>query len=244
LLSLVWVLLETLLLQGLAFLAMAFRKKIGPCLVYALAVSSYFLANLSASLVIQKFFNWQISLGSTATFVLVLFLILFFYEIEGIKGARRYFQVVILSGLFQIALACLFYFRLTLFPYSLLALANLPLEKVFLLFARTTFFSLLAFFLDGFLIILLYSYLTLKFRGLPSEIAVFLSLILVLWFDSFLFVLTNFYSSSQVYSILAGHLVTKSLLAACFSSFYFFLKKMYGFRSRVEKIIERLPLAS
>lgn len=244
-LCLVCVLLEAFLLQVLAFLAMAFRAKIGPFLVYALAVSSYFIANISASLVTQDFFGWRISLGSTATFVLVLFLVLFFYDIENIKSARRYFQVIICGGLFQIALSLFFYFRLNFFNYYNLAFPGLQMEEIFLLVAKTTFFSLIAFIIDGFLLILLYTYMNLKFSALPSEVRVFLSLTLVLWFDSLLFVLTNFYSTPGVYSLLAGHLLAKSFLAVCFSFFYFLLKKkMYGVKVIVDKAIERLPLAS
>ncbi len=243
-LHLVWVFLEALLLQGLVFLTMAFRKKFGPCLALALAVSSYFIANISASLVIQKFFNWEISLGSTATFVLVLFLILFFYDFEGIRGARRYFQVIVLGGFFQIALSLLFYFRLSYLPYANLVFPGLQMEKMFLLFSKTTFFSLIAFIIDGFFLILLYNYLGLRFANWPRETTVFISLISVLWLDSLVFVLTNFYSSPAVFEILIGHLLAKSLLAVLFCLFYSVLKRMYGLREGVEKVIDRLPLAS
>lgn len=242
-LHLIWVLLEAFLLQGLAFLAMAFRKKFGSGLALALAVSSYFIANISASLVIQKFFNWEISLGSTATFVLVLFFVLFFYDLEGIKGARRYFQVIVLGGFFQIVLSLIFYFRLSYFPYTNLAFPGLQLEKMLLLFSKTTFFSLIAFIIDGFFLLLLYNYLSLRFANWPRETTVFTSLILVLWLDSLVFVLTNFYSSPKVLEILIGHFLAKSLLAVLFCLFYFVLRRMYGLREGVEKAIDRLPLA-
>lgn len=242
-LNLAWVLLEALLLQGLVFLAMAFREKFGPFLVFVLAVSSYFIANISASLVAQRFFAWEISLGSTATFVLVLFLILFFYDLEGIKGARRYFQVIILGGFFQIILTLLFYFRLSYFPFTNLVFPDLRLDKIFLLVSKTTLFSLIAFVIDGFFLILLYNYLSLKFPICPRELSVFISLLFILWLDSLIFVLTNFYSSPEVFKILIGHLLAKSLLAVCFSFFYFVLKRMYGLKKGVDRLIDRLPLA-
>lgn len=243
-LNLILVLLEALLLQGLAFLTMAFRKKFGPWLVFALAVSSYFIANISASLVTQKFFAWEISLGSTATFVLVLFLILFFYDLEGIKEARRYFQVIIFGGFFQIILSFLFYFRLTYFPFINLVFPGLEMNKIFWLISKTTFFSLIAFIIDGFFIIFLYNYLSFRFALWPREVCVFASLLLTLWLDSSIFVLTNFHSSPEVLKILTGHFLAKSLLALCFSFFYFLLKRMYGLKKGVEEIVNHLPFAS
>lgn len=237
--SLLILLAEAAVLTCIVFFLLGLRNRLGLYPVAMFAVASLLFANMTAPIFRHTFFKWEITQGSGAPFVVVLFILLLLYDLEGLEEAKKFFQGLIIASILVIPLVYFLIWKASWVPSPHSPFSAKLVIELFGVNPRTMWASLIALVADGFFLMFLYHYLGGKFPHLHSIGRVFIVLLLTLWLDSLIFVLGSFGFIHAVKSILAGHFAVKSILALVFSLFYGLARFLYPLKSGVEKFAER-----
>ncbi|MFW6255243.1 MAG: SpoIIE family protein phosphatase [Candidatus Sumerlaeota bacterium] len=158
--------------------------------------------------------------GSSVFFVSLLITVFIIYTFESIQAVRLAMIIALAISI----LAPLFHYFIFLMPHiSSPELANVPALATF----RISFASTFAMTMSFLLMVILWQFFRNKASGLPLPIQVFLTLIVTMVFDSYVFVTGAFLGKSYYASLLGGHLLNRlmlPLLAAPVLAFYLRLR--------------------
>lgn len=237
--SLLILLVEAAVLACIVFFLLGLRNQLGLFPVVMFAMASLLFANLTAPIFWHNFLNWEITQGSGAPFVVVLFIFLLLYDLEGFEEAKKFFQSIIITSILILPLVYFLIWKAACIPSVNSPFSGELIVELLGVNPRTTLASLFALLVDGFFLMFLYHYLGGMFPRLHSIGQVFITLLLTLWLDSLIFALLSFGFIHAVKSILAGHIAAKSILALVFSLFYGLARLLYPLKSGVEKFAER-----
>ncbi|MFB9055575.1 PAS domain S-box protein [Mariniflexile ostreae] len=218
------IILEFILISISILLLFRFRSELGLAPLYILLGSiQYLQANLGAEVSFVFFDSYAIYPGSVILFSAVLFAVLLIYIKEGVASARTLIMGIIISNFIMVGLFEITHAQLLINEKS----QGLDLNPVSIFKTNQRFFILGTFILvlDFFLLTVLYQFLISKIRKTYFFFTLFLSLFLVLMFDSLLFNALLFYDATGLKSALISHLVGKTVAAIIFSLIlYIYLK--------------------
>ena len=165
--------------------------------------------------------NISLSPGSIILFSASLFTILLIYIKEGVIRAQSIILSIILSNVIFVIIA------------EVTILQSNPVEffmakvnaEVFRINYKTFIVGTVVLLIDAFLLVILYEFINSKMKRINLYFKITIVLLVTLWVDSFLFVGISFYNKINLYYLLQGQLIGKTIAAIIFSTaLYIYLK--------------------
>ena len=211
------ILIQLLLVSICILLLFSLREKLGLAPLYiVLGCLQYFQINLENIVAYHALGEFPIYPGSIVLFSACLFSVLLIYIKEGVESARTLIIGILISSFFLAVL-----FEITASQDYFLRNLNGDSDLNFTLYSDINYkyfiFGTIILFLDFILLVILYQFLISKISKRYFYLTLFLSLWLILIFDSIAFNTSLFYGTPSFTSKLIGHLIGKTIAAGLFS---------------------------
>lgn len=216
-LGVVLITLEALIVAAIAAALLYLRPRFGLTPFFMFIAVNLIYANVTAPVALHSFAGFSVTSGSAGLFGITLLALIWIFEIEGIKTASKYVYGMVLTSLATVVLFWLFLFKNRYILSPLSPFGHTELQRIFGMNIRVTLFSVLAFALDMFILVYLYSYVSLQYPELPQFLKALVPLTLVLYLDSLIFVTGSFWGQSFMVEVLKAHLATKTYIAILYS---------------------------
>ncbi|MCB0463125.1 MAG: ATP-binding protein [Flavobacteriaceae bacterium] len=208
------ILLEFLLISSSVLLLFRFRSKIGLAPLYILLGAVQYIQAFSGTMINFKVFEkFTIYPGSVIMFCAVLFAVLLIYIKEGVSSARTLIIGIIISNFIISVLFEITYIQ----EFTSQNLNEAVPTSIFLINYEYFITGTIILLVDFILMVIIYQFLVSKISNLYFFLVLFLSLFLVLIFDSLAFNLILKMRSGELVNSLIGHLIGKSVSALIFS---------------------------
>jgi PAS domain S-box-containing protein len=208
------ILLEFLLISSSILLLFRLRGKIGLAPLYILLGAVQYIQAFSGTMINFKVFEeYTIYPGSVIMFCAVLFAVLLIYIKEGVSSARALIIGIIISNFIISVLFEITYIQ----EFTSQNLNEAVPASIFLINYKYFITGTIILLVDFILMVIIYQFLVSKISNLYFFLVLFLSLFLVLIFDSLAFNLILKMRSGELVNSLIGHLIGKSVSALIFS---------------------------
>ncbi len=211
------VLATQILLVGLVILGLhALKGRLGLALIFVFVASNQFVQNLLATTVYVDLLNrYPVSPGSAVLFSSSLFALLLIYLKEDIATTQRLIYGILLANLTLAAVAL----------STRWGVAQGQLEEIGAVSDWFAHYEIGGLALgtgllvaDAFLLIILYETLRSRVRWIPEWLRIVLSLLIVLWLDTAVFVGVVFRGEPGLVETLVGNLAGKGLAGVLYGS--------------------------
>ena len=216
------ILIEFLFVSSCILFLFRYRSQLGLAPLYIYLGAIQYLQVFSSSYISFEFLEtYTIYPVSVIIFSSVLFAVLLIYIKEGVASARTLILGIIISNFLLTALA-----GITFVQESVLGMIAEDLPKSgFNTGYKYFIIGTIILLFDFILLVILYQFFITKIKKLSYFIVLFVSLLLVLFFDSIVFNAILKYSSPDLLNSLIGHFISKSVAAFIFSFIlYLYLK--------------------
>ena len=209
---------EFILIASSILLLFRFRSILGLAPLYILLGAIQYLQAFSSSIIrFEVFGEYTIYPGSVIIFSAVLFAVLLIYIKQGVASARALIIGIVISNFLLAGLSSITYLQ----EVVLGLINNNSLESVFNIDYKYFITGTIILLVDFILLVILYQYLISKWNKLYFFLILFVSLAMVLIFDSIAFNLILKYDTPNFSSSLIGHIIGKTFTAFIFSLILF-----------------------
>lgn len=206
--------LEFLFIASSILMLFRFRSKLGLAPLYILlGAIQYLQVFASANISFEILEEYTIYPVSIIIFSGVLFAVLLLYIKEGVASARTLIFGIIISNLLLTAIAGITYFQESILGM----ISENSTKSVFIINYKYFIVGTIILLFDFILLVILYQFLISKASKLHYFLILFISLALVLVFDSLVFNLILKFGDPKFTVSLVGHIVGKSSAAFGFS---------------------------
>ena len=209
---------EFILIASSILLLFRFRSILGLAPLYILLGAIQYLQAFSSSIIrFEIFGEYAIYPGSRIIFSAVLFAVLLIYIKQGVASARALIIGIVISNFLLAGLSSITYLQ----EVVLGLINNNSSESVFNIDYKYFITGTIILLVDFILLVILYQYLISKWNKLYLFFILFVSLAMVLVFDSIVFNLILKYDTPNFSSSLIGHIIGKTFTAFIFSLILF-----------------------